>query len=702
MTAIYQLIERVLPGKSGQIICRLCEADQGRDTYSVGFEDGKLLLCGNNQGSLAAALGYYLKNTLKADLSWCGCNLVIPETLPQPVPYRHCIEQKYRVYMNYCTFNYSAAWWDFDRWEKEIDFMALNGINMPLCIVGVEGIWYHTLISKGFSEEETLEFLSGPAFLAWQWMANLDGFAGPLPKSWVEKSIVLGKKIIDRVTSLGMMPIQQGFSGHVPKSFAEKYPEAKLQYKGEWCGLDPTVQLDPTDPLFYEFGMEFLQQQKKLFGAYGYYASDPFHESAPPVAGDEYLNSVGIGISEMFRQFDADYKWVMQAWSIRKGIASVVPKDRLLVLDLNGFKYKNCEAYWGYDFVLGNLHNFGGRIRMHGDLRAQAENRYAAAKEIAPNAVGTGLFMEGIGQNPVYYALAFEMLTRTEPVDLDAWLDDYILRRYGTYDKNARQAWDILLRTVYARNTDGVETSSAVCARPALNLKKSGPNDGFSFAYDIEELKRAASLLLDTDSETDGYLYDITDITRQYLSDYAYFLYKDTAKAFYDRDAQKFDLLSGQFLQMLDDMDRLLYGREEFRFDKWVSDAVRHGETEAEKALYGYNAAALVTIWGKDDNPHIFDYSWREWSGLIGQYYKMRWSFFFDKMKDILEKDEEYSEDGLPLVYGRETWRANALYNEMADLEVEWIHSEKTFLPYEQADQKTTVRELLEQYDSRV
>ncbi len=30
----------------------------------------------------------------------------------------------------------SYAWWDWERWEREIDWMALNGINLPLAFTG--------------------------------------------------------------------------------------------------------------------------------------------------------------------------------------------------------------------------------------------------------------------------------------------------------------------------------------------------------------------------------------------------------------------------------------------------------------------------------------------------------------------------------------------------------------------------------------
>ena len=35
----------------------------------------------------------------------------------------------------------SFVWWDWERWEKEIDWMALHGVNLPLAFVGQEAIW---------------------------------------------------------------------------------------------------------------------------------------------------------------------------------------------------------------------------------------------------------------------------------------------------------------------------------------------------------------------------------------------------------------------------------------------------------------------------------------------------------------------------------------------------------------------------------
>lgn len=218
--------------------------------------------------------------------------------------YQKSVEQKYRFYLNYCTFNYSASWWTFERWEREIDMMALYGINMTMCIVGVEAVWHETLLRFGFSDAEARSFLCGPAFLAWQLMSNIESSFGPLTNEYIEKRKVLGKKITDRIVSLGITPVQHGFSGYVPKLLKTKFPNAKIAIKPVWCGVSDTAQLDPTDDLFRKIGLEFLKVSKELFGAYGFYAVDPFHESEPPDNTPEYMSKVADSICSVLENFD--------------------------------------------------------------------------------------------------------------------------------------------------------------------------------------------------------------------------------------------------------------------------------------------------------------------------------------------------------------------------------------------------------------
>lgn len=699
----YKLIERITPGYSKQFVLKYIEAENGQDVYEISGTPGRIILSGNNTVAIATAYNQYLKYTCNAHLSWFGDQLNLPKILPVPtVPVREVIQGKYRVYMNYCTVSYSAPWWDWKRWERELDFMAMNSINMPLSVVGLEAVWYNTLLKYGFSDLEARTFLTAPGHFAWQWMQNIQSYGGPLPKSWIDKHIRLGKKIMERQLELGMQPIQQGFSGYVPREFKEKFPNAQIKLQGSWCGFKGAAQLDPTDSLFTTFGRDFLKEQKKLYGAHGVYAADPFHESAPPINSPEYLGAVGHSIHHLFKSFDPKAIWAMQAWSLREPIVKAVPKSDLIILDLDGSKCSQPNACWGYPVVAGNLHNFGGRINLHGDLQLLATNQYIEARKQSPNVCGSGLFMEAIGQNPIYYDLAFEMPTHSDKIDLKNWIQQYTTRRYGKHTPSAQKAWEYLLEGPYRPGTNGTERSSIIAARPALNVKKSGPNAGLGIPYSPLLLIQAERLLLenaDALATSKPYRFDIVDVQRQMMSNLGQAIHKKVKEAFEAKDITAFNLHTQRFQTLLHDVDTLLRTREELNFDRWLTDARQWGTTEAEKDLLEKDATALVTIWGADGDPIIFDYSWREWSGLIENFYLKRWQMFHNTLGNCMKQGKSYNETELPLVHGREAFRANELYNQMADWEMEFVQTRhKARTPVTMGDEVDVARRMFNKY----
>jgi alpha-N-acetylglucosaminidase len=683
LNAAKQLIKRVLPKHYKSFKLGLLSKENDRDVFELYSENNKIVLNGSSGVAIASALNYYLKHYCNCLITYCGKNLELPNNLPK-IDKKVKVNNlyKHRVYYNYCTLSYTAAWWDWKRWEQEIDYLALNGINMPLSVIGLEAVWYNTLLKFKYTDEEARKFLVGPAFFAWQWMTNIQSHGGPLPLNWIKSHILLGQKILKRQRELGMTPIQQGFTGSLPKDFKEKFPNIKFKQGKRWCSF-PTVpgQLDPLDPMFKKFGTSLLAEQKRLFGSSHIYAVDPFHEGSPPDSSKKYLNAVGKAICELITSVDSKAVCAMQSWSIREPIATVFPKDRLLILDLGGFKDQITNNFWGYEYVKGQLHNFGGRINMHGDLRHIASNPFATTAKAVPNCVGVGLFMEGMVQNPVFYQIVLDQFWNDKPVNINDWLKRYITDRYGVYSDSTFNSWKILLDTAYTWGTTGVENSSIICARPALDCKKSGPNAGFKIPYKPEKLSEALKLLLSEKNElknSDGYRYDVVDLTRQILTNLAQEYNKEAALAFKLKDKEKFALYSQKFLGLLKDVDTLLSTREEFSFPKWVKDARSWGSTESEKNYYEWNASMLLTIWGDDKNPIIFDYAWREWAGLIDSYYFVRWKMFYDYLAEKLENGEEYS-DPTRLVFGREALRANSFYSKLANYELNWCKTPHQF-----------------------
>lgn len=698
----YDLIERITPGYSDQFTIEINpDNNGGEDYFEIGSKDGKVLLKGNNPVSVATAFNWYLKYYCKCQISWFGDQLNLPKKLVRPTAIeRKTIHGKYRVNFNYCTISYTAPWWDWKRWEREIDFMAMNSINTPLQTIGLDAVWYHTLLDMGFTDNEARSFLVTPAHQAWQWMPNIESIGGGLPLSWIESHKDLARKIYARQVELGMQPIQQAFTGYVPKLLKDKYPDAKIAQQPEWYGFEGVSQLDPLDPLFKTMGAKFMENQKKLFGNYGMYAADPFHESTPPDNSDAYLEKVGAVIYNVIKESDPNAMVAMQSWSIRKPILEQFPKDSIIVLCLNGAR----NDFWGYNFIAGNLHNFGGRINMHGDLNLVASNQYVDAVNKTPNAIGSGLFMESIVQNPVYYALAYEMPLYEGAIDCKEWVDAYTERAYGAKSENAQKAWYILLESAYGKGTNGVEYSSVIAARPAINVKKSGPNAGFKIPYDEQALYKAQALLL-ADANKLGksklYRFDIVDVQRQIMTNLAQRINKATTAAYKAGDLKTFRLHRDRFLELLLDTDKMLASRTEWNFDKWVSDARSWGTTSKEKDQLEEDATSLVTFWGFTEGYNCiqFDYSWREWAGLIRRYYYPRWKKLYDVMETSLANGEPYNDDNAKQNHGREAFRGNEFYSDLADWEIAFSKTPKTDInPNPKGDEVKLAKQMFEKY----
>mgnify|MGYP001122274762 FL=1 len=630
-------LQRNIPDFKDSFTVKFEERD--KDFFSITAQNGKIHVKANNYISAFHGIYCYLKEYCNVQLSWCANQEIhISSLVMFDGEFHKEIEQKYRVYMNYCTLDYSMCWWDFERWEKEIDFMAMNGINMPLAVVGTEAVWYETLLQFGFTKKEALDFISGPAFWAWQLMTNIEGYLPPENEKYVYERLELGRKILQRYLEFGMYPIQQGFSGHVPVLLRKKYPKAKILMQNGWCRYPKTAQLDPLDSLFFEFGTVYLNKMNELLGNHHFIACDPFHEGTPPKSSRAYLNDVGKAINRLYENFDSESVWVMQAWTMRKHIVKAVPKNRLLILDLNSEKTPQNDNCWGYPVVSGMLHDFGGKNSMQGKLKKHSENAYLKLKNAGANVVGSGMFMEGIEQNPVVYDLQFELLTTAKAIDLDKWLDKYILRRYGKFDKTLRKAWEILLETCY--RSDGYEENavgSVVASRPQMIPTQAGPCCKNKLYYDTDKFEKAVELYLSVSEdfkESDGYQYDLCDLTRQAMSNRFHKEQIKFADAYKKKNISAVEEIAKKQLSLLADMDTLLSHRKEFCFSRWINDCHNLATDEKEKRYFDMNARTLLTSWGdiRSTTWSLYDYAWREWSGLIKEYYYKRWKMFYNKV----------------------------------------------------------------------
>ena len=656
--AAYALINRVIPEYADLFSVEYIPQEEGKDVFELEQVGDKIMLRGNDGVSVASALNYYLTNYAHCDYSWNGSNLKFPDPVPVvKEKVRKVTPYKYRHYFNYCTFSYTTPWWDWERWQFEIDYMALHGINMPLAMIGQNAVWDRVYRKLGFDDEDMDRFFTGPAYFMWFWAGNIDGWCGPLPQSWKESHEELQKNILARERELGMTPVLPAFTGHVPPTFKDKYPEARLR-RTNWEGrFDDTYILEPDDPMFKKIGNLFMEEQIKTFGTNHLYGADTFNEMFPPSNDSIYLNNIGQAVYQSMADVDTAAVWVMQGWLFVdkqdfwqpeqiQAYLNGVPNDKMIILDLWGEEkpvWNRTDAYYGKPWIWCMLHNFGGRNMMFGNAgKLSTEPARVLNDPMAGALSGIGAVPEGIEQNPMIYSLLFDQVWREEPIVLDEWLKNYAHCRYGLRDENMERAWEILQETVYAHEGN---YESAITARPTFD--KDNVWAYTSIPYDPAELIDAWKYMLDSSgkfADNPCYQYDLLLVGKQVLANYATEIQQKFRMDYDTKDLDVFRRNSEEFLTLIDDMDKLMATNEAFLLGKWINDAKSWGTTEEERKLYEKNARDIVTLWGGKD-AFLHDYASKQWAGLFSGFYKKRWQLFINEVEQCISQNKVYQHD---------------------------------------------------------
>ena len=653
------LLERIDSGASKKFIIQVKKGQS--DFFELDQKGDKVVIRGNNYVNIATGLNWYLKYYAGIHLSWNGMTAKLPESLPKvSTPVRKETNLSLRYDFNYCTYSYTMAFWDWERWEKEIDWMALHGINLPLAVVGQECVWKNMLEKLGYTKEEINKFIAGPAFLAWWAMNNLEGWGGPNPDSWYTQQEALQKKILKRMREYGIEPVFPGYSGMVPHD-ANKKLGLNVTEPALWNGFTRPAFLLPTDSRFNEIASLYYKELEKLFGKANYYSMDPFHELED--AGSVDFDAAGKAVLKAMKDVNPKATWVIQGWTEnpRPEMIKNLNNGDILILDL----FSECRPMWGipsiwkrekgyeqHDWLFCMIENFGGNVGLHGRMDQLLNNFYLTKNNpLAAHLKGIGLTMEGSENNPVMFELMCELPWRPEKFTKEEWLKDYLFARYGVRDEKITQAWGILADGIYncpfGNNQQGPH-ESIFCGRPGLNNFQASSWSKMQNYYDPTSTEAAARLMLEVADKYKGnnnFEYDLVDIVRQSLSDRGRIVYNQTIADFKSFDKKSFAAHSQEFLNILLAQNRLLGTRSEFRVGHWIEQARNLGTTPEEKDLYEWNARVQITTWGNRvcaNDGGLRDYAHKEWNGLLKDFYYKRWAAYWQTLQDVL--------DGKPMV----------------------------------------------------
>jgi len=253
--------------------------------------------------------------------------------------------------------------------------------------------------------------------------------------------------------------------------------------------------------------------------------------------------------------------------------------------------WKRTQSFYGKPWIWNMLNNFGGNTNLFGRMETVAQEPAKALQDPTRGKLkGIGMTMEAIEQNPVIYELMMDNVWRNQPIDLKQWLPQYVQNRYGTNNTHAMLAWDIIRKTIYTVPADkyirdGAE--SILQGRPTLDSVTAWTKTKLNYeAADLLPAWDELLLAADACKNSDGFKYDLVDLTRQNMANYALPLQRKWVKAYREKDLASFKKYSQQFLRLIEDLDQLLASRKDFLLGPWISDARKWGRTDAEKSLF--------------------------------------------------------------------------------------------------------------------
>jgi len=634
------IVKRRVPWLEGHIVFKRMGGEEG---FILSSANGKVVVSATGPNAAAEGLDWYLKYYCHRSMSHMGDNLGAVAALPmvkEPVTVRAVA--RYRHALNYCTYNYSMSFYTWKDWERELDWMALNGVNLMLVANGEEAVWQNVLRRMGgFSEKEILDFITGPAYNAWWLMGNIQGWGGPMPQSQIDGRMRMVQRMLGRMKELGIEPAMPCFFGMVPSTLRDK-TKSHVIVQGNWGAFTRPDILDPSDTLFSRVAGIFYEETRRLYGKdIHFFSGDPFHEGGVTEGVD--LGAAGQRIQQAMQEYFPGSVWVLQGWQAnpRKEMLAGVDRSKVLVQELFGETTNNWEkrqAYEGTPFVWCMITNYGERPGLFGKLQRYADEPYRARNgEFSQYVAGIGIMPEGIDNNPVSYDLMLEMGWHAERVNVEEWIRQYTWYRYGRLDTNVVQAWRLFLQTAYS-SPEGYQEGppeNVLCARPALRIKSVSTWGTLRKSYDTALFARAVELFDRAAGRMKGsetYQIDRINFLRQVLANRADVVFTEVVGAYGARDSVAFKKAAGKFLALHERADVLLKGHAYYLLDVYKRQAVGAGQTPEEKKNNLLNALMLVTYWGmndrKEDNLH--EYAYKEWGGMMKSFYKRRWELYFD------------------------------------------------------------------------
>ncbi|MFE3110765.1 alpha-N-acetylglucosaminidase TIM-barrel domain-containing protein [Kitasatospora indigofera] len=645
-------LTRLLQTKAQQITLVPVAKTAAGDSFSISGASGAIRIEGTSPATLLTGAGWYLKHVAKVDVGWPGDSLgKLPATLPAvPGTITNTAVVAHRYALNDTDDGYSGAYRTFEDYQREIDLLALHGVNEVFVQMGAEYPYYKALQNFGYSAQDLQKWIPQPAHQGWWLLQNMSNTTNnPVSDSLINARAAEGRQIADYLRSLQMTPVLPGYFGTVPTDFKTKNPSATVVPQGTWQAYQRPAWLDPTSPLFTQVAASYYAVQKDKFGDSAMYKMDPIHEAGANTTGMD-VPAVGVAIQKALNTAHPEATWAILGWTDnpKPDMIKNLDKTKMLIVDGLSDRYNNLdrETTWGgIPYTFGAIDNFGGHTTIGAATSTWIERFDTWLHKPNSALKGIAYLPEGTGGNPASFDLFTELAWQPAKIDQSAWFADYASRRYGGTDPHATAAWDQLRRGPYSLVTgsSAEPQDSLFTARPGLTVNRAASWSPSAMRYSAGTVQKALTELLQVDSTlrtSDAYKFDLVDTARQALTNRSRVLLPQINTAYNAKNLTTFRALVKEWADDLALLDKLTASDSHFLLGPWLEDAKAWGATAAEKAQLEYDARSVLTTWGNTENQSnagaLHDYGNRELSGLIGDLYAPRWAAYFKALDTAL------------------------------------------------------------------
>jgi alpha-N-acetylglucosaminidase len=169
-----------------------------------------------------------------------------------------------------------------------------------------------------------------------------------------------------------------------------------------------------------------------------------------------------------------------------------------------------------------------------------------------------------------------------------------------------------------------------------------GVNQKTAFSYDPALLANAWKTMFAASTtnpklwENPAYQYDMTDVSRQVLSDSFIDMYNRLVATYTspNRSVAAITTAGRNLTTLLHTIDSILGTNNAFSLSTWLTGARAMSSNETLSDFYEYGARNQITLWGP--NGELSDYAGKSWGGLVSSYYLPRWQIFIQYLLDTV------------------------------------------------------------------